>query len=468
MNLPARNEVLEQARARLGQTIGDGWQLYGVLGTGGTSTVYAAGRETTGEKAAIKILHAWLTASPSNAAERMVREAQAVTKIGHPAICAVLASGEHEGQPFVVFEWLEGKSLSDALAEGAVAPKVLWRALGDVLDALHAAHSTDIVHRDLKPANVFLLDDDRTVTAKLLDFGAARLESAQLDTITKDGGLIGTVPYMSPEQARGERVGPSSDLYALGAMIYRALRGRPPYFGATILETLHLVSNASMPTDDMLDGIPEPIADIIRRSLAPLPHERWLNAREMKEALLDVDEAVVAELVLPKRPKKREGAETLARSEGATERAPVPVVADFEGSKPTVLETVSVVPEEVPAAEAPPMPRPQFWRFAVAAWVAALVIGLVVFVLARDSEPSLESNPEPAVVAAEPPPTPPTPTATVAEPKVAAEPAPPAKRVTTRKKKRRRTRRRRTAPKKKKLEKKKTPKGMDDVLYREI
>src|SRR5262249_40226597 len=190
---------------------------------------------------------------------RFRAEAEALARLAHPHIVAVYEVGEHHGRPFFSFELVEGDSLARKLGGAPQPPRQAAGLVEMLARAMHAAHGRGVVHRDLKPANVLLTPDG---VPKVTDFGLAK----QLDEDTgrtRTGAILGTPSYMAPEQAAGnvKEVGPPTDVWALGAILYECLTGRPPFRGTTVLETLEQVRRQEpVPPARLQPGVPRDLA----------------------------------------------------------------------------------------------------------------------------------------------------------------------------------------------------------------
>jgi serine/threonine protein kinase/tetratricopeptide (TPR) repeat protein len=252
------------------------------LGEGGMGIVYAARDERLQRTVALKTLSA--VATDPNAHQRLWREARAAASVNHPNVCQIYEVGEDEGTLFIVMELLEGQVLSERLASGPLtSAEAIPIALG-ILAALSALHARGIVHRDLKPSNVFLTRHG----VKLLDFGLARPQfDAPVDPtveLTLPGIVMGTPRYMSPEQISGDAVNARSDLFAVGAMLFEMLAGRPAFVGRTFVEILHASRYEQPPA---LTGSPAVAAvdRVIRRALAKRAADRPASADAMADEL---------------------------------------------------------------------------------------------------------------------------------------------------------------------------------------
>jgi eukaryotic-like serine/threonine-protein kinase len=265
------------------------------IGQGGMGIVYEAVDERLQRPVAIKTI---LPSADPHVRERLLREARAAAAVSHPHICQLFEIGEHEGGPYLAMELLAGESLAERLESG---PLSMTDAIGtalSILSALDALHKRGIVHRDLKPSNVFL---SKTHGVKLLDFGLARPVSVEADAtaLTMPGVVLGTPRYMSPEQARGEEVDARADLFAVGAMLFEMLSGRPAFNGPSAIEILHAVLHEQPPA--LVGSLAIVDADrVVQRGLMKNPDERYQAADDMARELraclgrADLTGAVVA------------------------------------------------------------------------------------------------------------------------------------------------------------------------------
>jgi serine/threonine-protein kinase len=261
------------------QVLGD-YRLGNVIGRGGMGEVYEAWHTGSGEVAAVKLLPQRELGDP-NSVERFLREVRVVKNLDSPHVVKVLAaSDDRAAMPYLVMERLRGQDLSHLLRGGSVSPSVLLTMLAQAGAALEQAWASGIVHRDLKPHNLFLCDDG---TWKVLDFGVAALEEHS-GTLTQ-GKIVGTPAYMAPEQARGEKVDHRADLYALAAIAYRWLTGRPVCSGKDLHAALYQTVHVMPLRPSSLAELHEDVDDALALGLAKDPAVRWTTVGDLRDAL---------------------------------------------------------------------------------------------------------------------------------------------------------------------------------------
>jgi serine/threonine-protein kinase len=260
-----------------------GYEVEAVLGRGGMGVVYQARHLRLGRAVALKMLLAGPYAGPKEA-QRFQREAEAVARLGHPHIVQVYDVGDLDGRPYFTMELLEGGSLAAKVA-GAPQPAG-WAAspVATLAGAVHSAHQRGIVHRDLKPANVLLTAEG---VPKVTDFGLARRLEDEAGLMLS-GVLVGTPSYMAPEQARGDKsaVGPATDVYALGAILYELLTGRPPFRAETATATLQqVVADEPVPPGRLNPAVPRDLQTICLKCLHKEPERRYASAQALADDL---------------------------------------------------------------------------------------------------------------------------------------------------------------------------------------
>jgi tetratricopeptide (TPR) repeat protein len=260
-----------------------GYEVVGELGRGGMGVVYQARHTRLNRLVALKMILAGGHAGPHELARFRV-EAEAVARLQHPHIVQIYEVGEHNNQPYLVLELVDGGSLARQLAGTPLAPTAAARLVETLARAVHYAHGRGVVHRDLTLANVLLTAEG---VPKITDFGLAR----RLDTEgagTRTGVTLGTPPYMAPEQAAGRvrEIGPATDVYALGAILYEAVTGRPPYQAATPVETMLQVMSAEVvPPRRLQPGLPRDLETVCLKCLERDPARRYGSAGEVADDL---------------------------------------------------------------------------------------------------------------------------------------------------------------------------------------
>jgi serine/threonine-protein kinase len=257
------------------------YRIDAALGRGAMGVVYRAHDPEIDRPVAIKLVRADLLEGDERAAyvARFRREAQAAARCTHPNVVTIYDFATHAGNPFLAMEYVDGVSLARGRG-AALEPAEAVFLIGQVLDALTAAHAMGVVHRDIKPANILLVGG-RTV--KVTDFGISRFDSAEL---TQDGATIGTPSYMSPEQCRGGAVDARSDLFSTGAVLYELLCGARPFPGRTITEVMQKVLHeAAVDPASLGMALPADVQAVLDRALAKAPADRFASAGEMAMAL---------------------------------------------------------------------------------------------------------------------------------------------------------------------------------------
>ncbi|MFT4200417.1 Stk1 family PASTA domain-containing Ser/Thr kinase [Gordonia sp. (in: high G+C Gram-positive bacteria)] len=270
--------------------LSDRYQLGETLGFGGMSEVHFARDLLLNRDVAIKVLRADLARDPSFYL-RFRREAQNAAKLNHPTIVQVFDTGEAQTEdgplPFIVMEYVEGETLRDILrADGPLAPRQALTWMADVAAAMDFSHRAGIVHRDMKPANVMI---DRTGAVKVMDFGIARAMNDTGATMTQTSAVMGTAQYLSPEQARGLKVDPRSDIYSMGCVLFELLTGEPPFTGDSPVAVAHqhVHEDPPLPSDLRGDIAPE-LDSVILKAISKNPANRYQSAAEFRADLIRV------------------------------------------------------------------------------------------------------------------------------------------------------------------------------------
>ncbi len=278
-----------------GQRFGP-YEILDSLGGGGMGVVFRAWDERLHREVAVKMLHD--SYNIPGMRERFLLEARAASGLNHPNICTVFDIGEQDGDPYLVMELLEGETLKERIARGALPVDEIVRYGMEITDALVVAHAKGVVHRDIKPANIFLVAMPNGKTqAKVLDFGLAKLElevrggweSRTLD-LTLAGATVGTVAYMSPEQARGESLDMRSDLFSVGVVLYEMATRQVPFRGATsALMFAQLFDHEPEPVRNWNESVPRELEKTILKLLEKDRRARFQTAKELHDALAKID-----------------------------------------------------------------------------------------------------------------------------------------------------------------------------------
>jgi len=274
------------------------YEIQSSLGAGGMGEVYRARDTRLDRTVAIKILPAHLSSDPG-ARQRFEREARTISSLNHPHICQLYDIGAQDGASFLVMEFLEGETLAERLHKGPLQLEQCLKIAIELSEGLEKAHRSGVIHRDLKPANIFLTQDGH---AKLLDFGLAKATAqpkgydpeetrANEDDVnlTSPGSAVGTVAYMSPEQARGEALTERSDLFSLGIVIYEMVSGQRPFVGSTTAVIFDSILNRQPePLFQVTPNLPIAFGDMLARLMSKSSRERYQSAREVIETLQEI------------------------------------------------------------------------------------------------------------------------------------------------------------------------------------
>mgnify|MGYP000560107011 FL=1 len=277
----------------LGTTVSH-YNIKSQLGEGGMGVVYEAEDTNLGRHVALKFLSPAM-ANDENLLQRFQREARAASALNHPNICTIHGIEQHDSQHFIVMELLEGESLADRIRRGPVDIDSVLAFGIQIADALESAHSKGIVHRDLKPPNIFVTARGH---AKILDFGLAKIEqrqrldagsmmpTAKLDDLSTAGSTMGTVAYMSPEQARGEVTDARTDIFSLGTVLYQMATGKQPFQGDTSAVVFEAILNREpVPLEEINPSLPQELGRIIAQAIDKDRDLRYQSASEIKTAL---------------------------------------------------------------------------------------------------------------------------------------------------------------------------------------
>ena len=270
--------------------LSDRYELGETLGFGGMSEVHYARDLVLHRDVAVKVLRADLARDPSFYL-RFRREAQNAAKLNHPTIVQVFDTGEAETEdgplPFIVMEYVDGDTLRDVLrANGPIAPRQAMTWMADVAAAMDFSHRNGIVHRDMKPANVMI---DKSGAVKVMDFGIARAMSDSTSTMTQTSAVMGTAQYLSPEQARGIKVDPRSDIYSMGCVLFELLTGEPPFTGDSPVAVAHQHVHEDPPwPSHVRPEIPRELDSVVLKAMSKNKENRYQSAADLRADLIRV------------------------------------------------------------------------------------------------------------------------------------------------------------------------------------
>lgn len=268
----------------IGTVLSDRYRLDERIATGGMGSVYEATDERLERKVAVKLLKDGLSEDP-RFIERFRREARSAGALSHPNVAAVYDFGTDEDRHYMVMELAQGRDLARVLREEApLEPERAANIGAQIATALEHAHASGLVHRDIKPPNVIVAKDD---TVKVTDFGIAR--AAGDATLTATGSVLGSAHYISPEQAGGAQIGPSTDIYSLGIVLYEMVTGTVPFTGDSMISVaMRHVSDEVPPPSKLRADLPPEMDRVVARSTAKNPSGRYRSAAEMAAELLAI------------------------------------------------------------------------------------------------------------------------------------------------------------------------------------
>ena len=358
MSTPAQHDPL------IGKVLADRFEILGRIGEGGTGVVYKAKQITVDRTVAIKVLGAHVSSDPQWV-KRFHNEARAAARLDHPNTVRMIDFGEtKEGLLFIAMEYLHGRPLSDEISRlGKIPPHRALRIISQACQSLQEAHTQGIIHRDIKPDNVFLVEMKGSGDfVKVLDFSVAKMDTPDAQ-LTRAGTVFGTPAYMSPEQARGVKLSPQSDVYACGIVLYEMLTGKPPFEAALPMEVvmMHLRQKPAP-----LVGFPEPLVRLVMKALEKTPDRRQQSADDLHRECIECLETLY--------PKQTPSAGMSAITEGQRVSLQAPTVPPQQvphltppaaatsfgsGPPPSMAPPPMAPPPMAPPPMAPPSAAPQ-------------------------------------------------------------------------------------------------------------
>jgi serine/threonine protein kinase len=281
--------IVTRGTSVIGQTIAQ-YRVLAKLGQGGMGEVFLATDTQLGRQVALKFLPPKLQRD-EKARRRFLREAKSAAALDHPFICHAHEVGNHEGRDFIAMEYVEGETLSTCLKRGPLPVTDALRLVQEIAEALNEAHAAEIVHRDLKPENIIITPSGH---AKVMDFGLAKRLRSEASKphrsteikVTQKGEMVGTVPYMSPEQVLGQAVGFQSDVFSFGTVIYELLTGVHPFRKGNWFQTGRAILLDTPPTlAERVPDVPVALARTVEQMLDKDPEKRFASGAEVLKAL---------------------------------------------------------------------------------------------------------------------------------------------------------------------------------------
>ena len=331
------------------------------IGQGAMGEVYRAHDSVLGRDVAIKTM-AGASDTDDELRRRFLREAQSAARLNHPNIITIHDFGEEQGRMYIAMELLEGSDLKEVIARGSLSLDDKLALMDQICDGLAFAHAREVIHRDLKPANIHILPSGQV---KIMDFGLARMASSQM---TRQGMILGTPFYMSPEQVRGQKSTTRSDVFALGSLFYELLTGKKAFDASGLTGVLHLVMNEEpAPLETLAPDLPPAVCAVVRKALAKDAAQRYPDARDMREALraAGLRSQRPAPSPLPAPPRSDP---TLERKRATAEAATIATPGLKEPARSTIVSGAAATlpaasatpppPTLIPPTVAPPPPRP--------------------------------------------------------------------------------------------------------------